>query len=145
MKYLGIDYGTKKVGLAVSNPEGTIAFPLTIILSTSNLLNTITDLINKENIEKVVIGRSLNAQGEKNKVQSHIEDFCNALQQAVPDISVVQEDERGSSVAARAHLYSKGNIANQRWTGSENSKKREAVDAGAAAIILQRYLDRREP
>ena len=52
------------------------------------------------------------------------------------------QDERMSSVAARSHLYGKGNVANEQWTERGNKKRRDAVDAGAAAIILQRYLDK---
>jgi putative Holliday junction resolvase len=141
MKHLGIDYGTKKVGIAISDASGMIAFPKNIISQSANFLNDIVNLITEESIQKVVVGRSLNGEGNDNTVQKKIDDFVTDLQGRLDGIEVVQQDERGSSVAARSHLYGKGNIANVRWTGKENQKKREAVDAQAAAVILQRYLD----
>lgn len=140
MKHLGIDYGTKKVGIAVSDENGTIAFPRTIVQNSPSLITEILDMIQHQEIQKVVIGRSLDSQGENNVVQKHIDTFINNLSDKI-DIEIIQQDERGSSLAAKAHLYGKGNIANERWTGKHNEKKRQQVDAGAAAIILQRYLD----
>lgn len=140
MKHLGIDYGTKKVGIAVSDEGGTIAFPKMILQNTPNLCSEISKYISDESIQKVVVGKSLDSQGEDNQVQQHITRFIKQLKDAT-DIEIIEQDERGSSIAARSHLYGKGNIANVRWTGKDNEKKRQNVDAGAAAIILQRYLD----
>lgn len=142
MKHLGIDYGTKKIGIAISDTEGKIAFPRDIIANSATIIAEIVDLVESEGIEKIIVGKSLDQEGSENKVQQNINDFVKKLSEAMSDIEIIQQDERGSSVAARSHLYSKGNIANERWTGKENQKKREAVDAGAAAIILQRYLDK---
>jgi len=140
MKYLGIDFGTKKVGIAISDTLGTIAFPKKILKNTHTLYQEINDLIDIEHIEKIVIGKSLDSQGNDNDVQKHITHFIATLSKKT-DIGIINQDERGSSIAARSHLYGKGNIANERWTAKANEKKRQHVDAGAAAVILQRYLD----
>lgn len=142
MKHLGIDYGTKRIGLAVSNTEGTVSFPKETIPNTSNTLQTIISVIESESVQKVVVGKSLDAWGNDNNIQKEIEKFIHILESALAAIDIVQQDERGSSIAAASHLYSKGNIANKKWTGKDNAKKREHNDAHAAAIILQRYLDR---
>ena len=106
------------------------------------LYQEIATYIVSENIEKIIVGRSLDSQGDGNLVQEHISRFIKELPNHLKEsIEIIEQDERGSSVAARSHLYGKGNIANERWTGKENQKKRQHVDAGAAAIILQRYLD----
>ncbi len=141
MKHLGIDYGTKKIGLAVSDERGKIAFPREIIPNNGDVFAYLLDFIDRESIEKIVIGKSLNQFGSENRLQKDINRFREKLSQFFHG-EIIEQDERMSSVAARSHLYGKGNIANASWTGRENKKRRQQVDAGAAAIILQRYLDK---
>jgi putative Holliday junction resolvase len=141
MKYLGIDYGTKKIGLAISDGRGKIAFPKEIIKSDKNTIAKIVEFVLDEKIEKIVVGKSIQMDGADNELQKYIETFIKKLKEKT-GLEIVTEDERMSSVAARSHLYGKGNIENEQWTGKENKKKRQHVDAGAAAIILQRYLDK---
>lgn len=143
MKYLGIDYGTKRIGLAISDDLGSLAFPKSTLTNTQNVIHEIITIIDNENIDAVVIGKSLNAQGEENQVQKYIKVFITKLSQEKEGIKIIEQDERGSSIAAASHLFGKGNIANARWTGKDNKKKREHNDAHAASIILQRYLDKK--
>lgn len=144
MKHLGIDYGTKRIGLAISNNEGTLAFPKETIVNSQDIIQDILDIVNYEGIEKIVIGKSLDAWGYTNQVQRSIESFIKKISYDLEDgIEIVEQDERGSSIAADSHLYGKGNIANEKWTGKNNAKKREHNDANAAAVILQRYLDKK--
>lgn len=143
MKHLGIDYGTKRIGLAMSNNEGTIAFPKETIPNSQDIIQDIVDMVEYESIEKIVIGKSLDPWGSENLIQREIDSFIKKLSYNLEDgIEIINQDERGSSVAAASHLYGKGNIANEKWTGKNNQKKREHNDANAAVIILQRYLDR---
>ena len=144
MKHLGIDFGTKRIGLAVSDLKGSIAFPKKIITNSRNVVDDILDIVEHEGIQSIVVGKSLDPWGSENLVQKEIDFFVKKLSHGLEEgIEIIQQDERGSSVAARSHLYGKGNIANKRWTSTENNRKRQAVDAGAAAIILQRYLDKK--
>lgn len=141
MKYLGIDYGSKRIGLAISNNEGTIAFPHIVIENSHGTFDKIISIINSENIEGIVIGKSVDSLGYENKIQHSINVFIKKLSEIIT-IEIFQQDERGSSIAAATHLYGKGNIANARWSGKDNKKKREHNDAHAASIILQRFLDK---
>jgi len=141
MKYLGIDYGTKKIGLAISDARGLIAFPKIIIPSNNTSIDEIAKMINDEGIEKIVIGYSVGMDGSENSVQKKIDVFQRTLAEKT-GIIIDREKEWMSSVAPRSHLYGKGNIANEQWSEKQNTKRREDVDAGAAAIILQRYLDK---
>jgi putative Holliday junction resolvase len=143
MKYLGIDYGTKKIGLAISDDRGGIAFPKNIIPSNDQSISFLVEYIQTEKIEKIVIGKSIDLDGTENVLQQKINVFKKEIEQKT-GLMVDMENEWMSSVAARSHLYGKGNIANEQWTEKGNKKRREAVDAGAAAIILQRYLDRKK-
>jgi putative Holliday junction resolvase len=143
MKYLGIDYGTKRIGIAISNNEGTLAFPKETLENSVDIIQDIQDIIEYEDIEGIVVGKSLDAWGFTNQVQRDIKNFIKKLSYDLDgSIQIAQQDERGSSIAAASHLYGKGNIANEKWTGKENKKKREHNDANAAAVILQRYLDK---
>lgn len=143
MKHLGIDYGTRRIGIAISNDEGTIAFPKDIFDNNNFVLREITDLIVKENIQTIVIGKSVDGDGNNNQVMDQIRSFAAKLEEATR-LPIHFQDESFSSVAADAHLYGKGNIANESWTGQGNQARREANDDRAAAIILQRYLDKQK-
>lgn len=142
MKHLGIDYGTKRIGLAISDNNGSLAFPKETIHNSKDIIQDILDIIEYEHIEKIVIGKSLDQWGSENILQREVERFIKKLSYDLDTIEIVEQDERGSSIAAASHLYGKGNIANEKWTGKSNAKKREHNDANAAAVILQRYLDK---
>ncbi len=124
MKMLGIDYGTKKIGLAVSDEEGRIAFPRIVLKNDGNAMLVICDFCKKENIEGIVIGESLNFKGEKNKVMDQITPFKTLLEEKT-SVPVFFESEFLSSKQAR-NVHDSG----------------ELNDASAAAIILQSYLDK---
>lgn len=141
-KHLGIDYGTKKIGLALSDDRGMIAFPHSIIAHDAQTIETIIDLCTLELVSTLVIGKSVMLDGTHNPVMSDIQTFVEELKQHT-NIPIHLEKEWMSSVSARAGMYTKGNIANPKWTGKHNQKKRGAIDDNAAAIILQRFLDKK--
>ena len=142
MKYLGIDYGTKRIGIALSNDEGTLAFPKCVLENKDEWVSKLLDIIDQESVQVLVIGESVNLDGQHNVLMRDIERFIFALEKEI-SLPIHLEKEGMSSVAAQAHLYGKGNIANEKWTGKANAKKREHNDANAATIILQRYLDKK--
>jgi putative holliday junction resolvase len=131
MKYLGIDFGEKRIGLAVSDDEGGMAFPYEVILNDQNLLETIRKIIEKEKIDEIVIGESKNFEGEPNKIMVKIEEFKKALEGLPAQIGKTKL---------------KINLESEFMTSAQAERiqgKTEMHDASAAAIILQSYLDRR--
>lgn len=124
MKYLGIDYGTKRVGIAVSDDDGSFAFPRTIV-PTIDALAEITTIVTEEKVQHIIIGESVASNGEVNDVQAAVKKFADMLQSKT-GIPVHFEREDFSSV--EAHRY-------QTTAGSR--------DDSAAAIILQRFLDKK--
>ena len=128
MKYLGIDYGAKRVGTAVSNSEGTIAFPRLILVNNSGLMTSLVAMCAREKIESIVIGDTLSHGGARNPVSEQADQFVATLatQTGLP---VARQWEAGSSIEANAYAPD-GN-------GHD--------DASAAAIILQRYLEMHIP
>ena len=103
MKYLGIDYGKKKIGIAKSNDEGTIAFPDQIITpnSDNSHVQAILDLCEKENIAHVVIGYSIDLDGKKNAIEKDIEQFILLLG---GNLTIHRVDERMTTSGAQANL-----------------------------------------
>lgn len=131
----GIDYGTKKIGLAFSDESGTISFPYGIIKSDKSAKDTIIALAKEKNVGAFVFGKSLNMNGEDNTVNDAIQTFAKELASAT-DLPTHFVIESFSSVHAR------GNIGKEMFTARKEKKQNnDLADAEAASIILQRYLE----
>lgn len=123
MKLLGIDYGTKRIGLAVADDETRTATPLTIIENDEGVIDEIVSICKKRDVEVVVIGESTDFTGKDNEVMEHINQFADKLADST-DVTVDFAPEFMTSVQAR-----------------RQPNAPDHVDGSAAAIILQRYLD----
>jgi len=123
MKYLGIDYGTKKVGLAISDDTGSVAFPRTVIPNDTYLFEKIEELLENEDIHQVVIGHSLMLSGKENPLMEHIHAFKEVLTHA--GFAVHLEPEFWTTAQAKRNT------------------KDSMADASAAALILQSFLDKK--
>ena len=132
-RLLAIDYGEKRLGLAVSDPNQIISKPLkTIILSDSQYIyNELEKIISDYEIQKLIIGLPLGMDGKNTQQTGKVEAFKEDLQNKI-SIPVVLFDERLSSVSAKKSLISQGIK-----TGHNKSK----IDQTAAAIFLQHFLD----
>jgi putative Holliday junction resolvase len=121
---MGIDFGTKKVGIALTDERGTMAFPHSVIPNDEDLQKNIEALITKEGVEQVVIGHSIDKEGRPNKVQEAIEAFMLDLTLSC-GVPIELEKERFTTQEA---LRIQG--------------KTKLTDASAAALILDSYLMR---
>ncbi len=126
MKYLGIDYGSKKVGFAQSDDEGKMAYPLMISPNDKILLKDTVELIREMKFSVVVIGESVDGKGKQNPIAKEARKFGTEIESAM-DVKVFFEKEWYSTVEARKQPGNEGN---------------HNVDDQAAAIVLQRYLDK---
>jgi putative Holliday junction resolvase len=126
MKYLGIDFGSKKVGFAQSDDEGRIAFPLMISPNDAQLFKDTVELVRAMKVNTVVVGESVDTKGKPNPIAKDARQFGAKLESAC-DVRIVYEKEWYSTVEAR------------KQPGKEGSHD---VDDQAAAIVLQRYLDK---
>jgi len=131
MRYLAIDYGTKQTGLAVCDRNETVVSPLAVLPTRDNLLKRITEIIKQENIEAIVVGLPLNMDGTQGPQARRTIQFAEALKKQ-SNIAVHLQDERLSSFAAEDRLAA---------SPLAKKKKREMLDALAAAEILQAFLD----
>ncbi len=129
MKYIGIDYGTKKTGVALSDEAGTMGFPEGVYATTPSLADDIAKLIAERGVGEAVIGESRDFSGEENAVAEAARAFAAALGEKA-GIPVHFEPETLTTQAARRMPDG------TRMAGSPN------VDASAAALILTSYIER---
>lgn len=137
MKHLGIDYGSKRVGTALSDDGGSLAFPYKILINDMELLDAIHNICGEENISAVVLGESHDLSGKPNKIMGSIEELKRNLE-AELDLPVYLQKEFMTTVEAR------GREGKEQYNARKNLKdKSTQADASAAALILQRYLDKK--
>ena len=141
-KFLGIDYGTKRIGVAVSDENGTLAFPKAIILNDENTFRKLAEIIKAEDIGEIVIGESVDFSGRLNALSARIEIFIKELKEKF-NLPVYKQKEFLTSVEARRYGSPKKLSPSQAHSKVKQIKSGR-VDAGAAALILQRYLDKRK-
>ncbi|MEI6660250.1 MAG: Holliday junction resolvase RuvX [bacterium] len=137
MRHLAIDYGAKRVGLALSDEGGMLAFPYKIVSNDMSLVDTIHNICGEEEVSAIVLGESRDLSGEKNKIMGSIEEFKRNLE-AELDLPVHFQLEFMTSIEARGREGKESN--NARKIKKEDAGK---VDASAAALILQRFLDKK--
>lgn len=148
MKHLGIDYGSKRVGIALSDDGGTLAFPYKILPNDMTLLDTIHNICGTEEVSALVLGESHDLSGKPNKIMGSIEEFKRNLE-AELDLPVYFQKEFMTTIEARGREGKEANRARkttkQKSSSADLSHRSLArsVDASAAALILQRYLDKR--
>ena len=131
-KILGIDYGAKRIGLAITDSLQLVASPLTTI-STNLALEFLVDLIKKESISCLVIGYPKDLMLNSTDSTSQVENFEKKIFGRIPDIKIHRFDERFTSKIARHAILASGVSKNRR-------KNKELVDKISATIILQDYL-----
>ncbi|OGD68004.1 hypothetical protein A2996_01185 [Candidatus Campbellbacteria bacterium RIFCSPLOWO2_01_FULL_34_15] len=140
MKYLGIDYGSKNVGIAVSDVDGILAFPKTVLDNDRNLLKNIKKIIEDDKIGAIVIGESLNFSGEPNVIMKKISPFKKVLENETGLPVYFQTEFFTSKEADRVQGE---NLKGVRKQDRQKAKVRlEKNDASAAALILRSYLEK---
>ena len=135
MRILAIDHGSKRIGIAVSDELKMIAQPLEFIPAEpfAGFLARLNELINDKEVESILVGLPRNMDGSYGPAAQKVQDFVEALQGTV-GVPIKTWDERLTSAQAN-RLLIQGNV--------RRDKRKEKVDAMAAAILLQSYLDSR--
>ncbi len=142
MKFLGIDYGTKRIGLAISDENGTLAFPKEILTNNADTFKKIKEIIAEENIEEFAIGESVNFSGKLNALSAGIEIFILELKEKFR-LPIHKQKEFLTSVEARRGENRKAQLSSSQAHSKKKQIKSGRIDASAAALILQRYLDKK--
>lgn len=135
-RIIGIDYGRKRVGVAVTDPLGIFASALDTVHS-AKIIDYLKIYASKENVVRFVVGYPKNMNGMPSEAAKDVDVFLKHLAKAFPDIPVILEDERFTSVLAHRAMIDGG-------MSKKDRMNKESVDKISAAIILQSYLDRRQ-
>jgi putative Holliday junction resolvase len=143
-RFLGIDYGTKRIGLAISDEDSILAFPKEIVPNDANTFKKLGEIIKVENISEIVIGESVDFSGKLNALSARIEIFILELEERFK-LPVHKQKEFLTSVEGRRYK-NLGGQARKLESSNQHSRLKQIksgrIDASAAALILQRYLDR---
>lgn len=134
-RLIGIDYGRKRVGVALSDPLCIFASPLETVPA-AKIIDYLKNFAEKETITRFVVGYPLNMNGQPSEAAADIEVFLKTLSKQFPDIPVTLEDERFTSVLAHRAMIDGG-------MKYQDRRDKNSVDKISAAIILQSYLDKK--
>ena len=131
-KYLGVDFGLKRIGLSITDQEKIFAFPLTTI-EFNGAFDFLKNLFLKEEVSKVVIGYPKRLSGVDSDIESSIKIFIKNFKKQFPAIEIERFDERFTSKLASKAIVSSG-------LGKKKRSDKSLIDKVSAAIILQDYL-----
>lgn len=132
-RILGIDYGAKRIGIAITDPLKMFSYPLTTLSNDKNLWKNINKIFDEYEVEMIILGYPLKEDGTKSQSTHMVEEFKIELQKKI-SAPIILFDERYSS-----------EIAKQNIIASVPSKKKRRnkglIDKNAASVILQDYLE----
>lgn len=134
-RILAIDYGRRRTGLAVTDPAQIIPGGLTTV-ATGELLKFLDDYMKRETVERVVVGWPTQTSGQPSENQKRVAEFVRAFERRHPDVPVVKQDERFTSVIAHRTMIDAGLSRKRR-------QDKALVDEISATLILQQYMDGR--
>jgi putative Holliday junction resolvase len=137
-RVLGVDVGTVRVGVALSDATGTLASPLETLRRAKNSsdLDRLAALVAEHEVTEVVVGEPVHLSGASGASAEDAANYAQELADRIPDVPVILIDERLSTVTAASHL---------REGGIDSRKQRAVIDQAAAVVILQQFLDSRRP
>jgi putative Holliday junction resolvase len=131
-RIMGIDYGRKRTGVAVTDPLQIVAGNLATV-PTHTLMQFIKDYLSRETVDRIVVGKPTQLNGEPSESMKYITPFVNRLRKELPQMPIVMYDERFTSTIAHQAMIDGGMKKSDR-------RDKSRVDAIAATIILNDYL-----
>ncbi len=135
-RILAIDYGLKRIGLALSDPLKIFAYPFKTLNNDNKLINDLKELVDTQGITEIVVGYPLKENGEKSSSTLEVEKFVLRLKESFK-IDIILRDERYTSELAKQNIL-------QSVTKKKKRQDKGLVDRNAASIFLQEYLDEKK-
>ncbi len=129
LKLLALDYGLKRVGVAVGDTDLKIAMPECVLENNAKLKEKIVQMVKSKNVEKVIVGLPLTPSGKEGERAKKVREFVKELKELLPHIPVEMHDERYTTQEALRRLI-----------GVNSKKKKKILDAISAQIILEEYI-----
>ena len=133
MRLLGIDYGEKYIGIAVTDELSIAAHPLTTVICDKTEFDRINELVRKYEVNKIIIGLPKNMDGSSGKSVDRVITFADELKKVISDIPIEFIDERLTTREAEERLIG---------LGVSRKKKKSKINQLSACIILESYLNR---
>lgn len=140
MRLLGIDYGSKRIGVAVSDENANFTFPHSVVENNKNTMEEIKKICGEKNIGKIILGESVDYKGRPNLVMKKIEIFKRALEKEIGLLVIYQTETLTTAESLR--------LPDRKTTGRgianlkrRNSSKMPKNDASAAALILRSFIE----
>ena len=130
MKVIAVDYGTRRVGIAVGDEELRLAVPKTSIPFDRNVYEKIKGIVEESGAVRIVVGLPLTPSGKEGTRVKEVREFVRELERRIPDVEIILWDERYTTYEAESRLK-----------GVHPSKRKAFVDAISAQVILEEYLD----
>lgn len=131
-RILAIDYGGKRVGIAVTDPMQMIASALTTV-STTDALTYLQDYCKREPVSEIVVGQPKRWSGELSEIESSILKFIESIEKVLPEVTIVRYDERFTSKMAFRSQIENG-------VKKKDRRDKSRLDSISAALILQDYM-----
>ena len=135
-RVLAIDFGSKRIGLALSDPLRIFAYPYKTLNNDQSFWNDFKKIIEEKNVEKIILGYPMDDNGTKSEVAVKVEKFSRELVKKFK-IDIIFWDERYTSVMAQEKIL-------ESVTKKSKRRNKGLLDSNSAAIILQEYLDERK-
>ena len=133
-RVLGIDYGSVRIGVSVSDPLGLIAQPIEAFRNDTSLFANLRQVSTKKNVTLIVVGMPLNLKGQKAQKAEEVQEFIGRLKEEL-GIEILTWDERFTTTIANQTMLAMGTKKKER------QRKDGRIDSMAAAVMLQGYLD----
>ena len=132
MRCLGIDFGSSRIGIAISDDLGMLAHPLETILNNSAFLPRLQKIVFEKGVSGIVVGIPRNMDGSYGPAAEKAKLFLSQLKSEFPDLRLIAWDERLTTVEAQRLLHA---------AGRDVKKSRPVIDQVAAQVLLQSYLE----
>ena len=132
-RIMGIDYGEKRIGIALSDPLFTFAYPFKTLLNDHNLIKNLLEIVEEKNVTKIILGLPSVRFKSSKELAERVHLFKKEIEQ-VKKIEVIFWDEEFSSLLAQEKV-------NESVTKKSARRKKDLLDRHSAAIILQEYLN----
>ena len=137
-KYLGLDFGLKRIGIAITDTEKKFSFYRDYVLNDKYAIDKIVEIIRQENVSKIILGYPLNFKSEKTEITLSVENFSSELKASLlkkeTEAEIIYFDERFTSSISQDNLIQSG-------ISKKKRRDKGILDSMSAKIILQDYLD----
>jgi putative Holliday junction resolvase len=132
MRYLGIDFGSSRIGIAISDELGMLAHPLETVPNDASFLSRLRKIVLEKGVSRMVVGIPRNMDGSYGPAAEKAKLFLSELKSQFTDLQLIAWDERLTTMEAQRLLHA---------AGRDVKKSRAVIDQVAAQVLLQSYLD----